>query len=668
MKTFVLCLLIAISISLGITFLLFDDNDGVSDPIRIQYADTFAVFANNAEEMYSQYDTDGLDILQTHQAEGLRVLKLYGNSIQMLQPYMEIETLFSLFREHGTKLEELLELFQPAAVAEAYTRFGTDGLRYISDIPEAYFLLEQYGEQLVQLANNKGQIVFTLIKKHPPEFIELYYDDVLFETISRFGVDGLMALKTYRGMASTIFRIFADDKRFTRVLQTYGHRQVIPVLYYFYQTQSSVVHLTESINNFSLHALFQKKSEELPPTLHPEQTGNHITIEHSRLDRARWALQQMYESGNTFLRQFTITENGNAKPLEILTMANVLENIILGDLGRQSSSQVIPDASGFSKGSRCEQLKAALDILGLLPYETIFSKQARCLYLQTGLPEVTSLKGIEGLMTLEQYEELVEQYGENVIPFVAQYGRDGIRLLQETDGEILQFAQGYGNELIRETLQYGIEVFELVKKYGVQMLEAILATDGEVIPYVQKYGNDVFTVLAQPEGEKILALSTIFGEDVLQYAARYPDNFFRYLLKYGNLTVRAFRNDENAAVNFARQYGDDVILYLGLYENNALHLIKKGHTGVTLLRSLPAEYLEQEEQQLFRYGMPGIYASLLLRHPQEFHHYIGTLGETSFAGDPRYSQLIFWTVLMLTGLYLIRWGYKILRYLFSSGE
>ena len=159
-------------------------------------------------------------------------------------------------------------------------------------------------------------------------------------------------------------------------------------------------------------------------------------------------------------------------------------------------------------------------------------------------------------------------------------------------------------------------------------------------------------------------LCPVFGDEILQYAARFPDEFFRYLLKYGSLAVRVFRQYNGEVSELTRKYGDQIILYLGLYENKALWLIKKEQPGVVLLSVLPEEFLEQEEQQLFRYGLPGIYFRLFIRHPVKFHEYIGLLGEATLSLNRMYVQLVFWTVLTLVVLYIVRIIYKLLGLIF----
>jgi len=669
MKTFLSFLIIACIISAVLTFFLFAEKEKDVDPIREQYAQVFSEFEKNAEDVYSQHNTYGLEILQNHRVEGLRVLKLYGHLIESLQPYMDSETLFSICHEHGTQLEALLEMFQPSLIAETYTQFGMEAFQYVLNEPQVYFLLMEYGDRLVQLANAKGPIVFALIKKYQPEFIELYYDDALFKAISRFGVDGLMAIKTYRGMATTIFDLFADDDRFDVVLRKYGYQQIIPVLYYFYQMKSDTVTIKEGAAKFEVHKLFQQETGDLSE-LPVSEENDQITMEYKQFDQANWALSRIYEQGNTFLRQFDVSENGEVRLLQVVAVANMLENLLIGGLRGK-----IPPGPPLQKGGTgseslqkegipCEQLTFALDILGLLPQETLFSTQARCLYLRTGLSAVVSPEGIEGLITLDEHEDLVARYGNSVIPFIAQYGKEGIQLLEQTDGEILQFATIYGRDLVHFTIKNGPDVLALVNEFGGQMVDAIRKTNGEVIPYAQKYGKDIFNVLEQPEGEGVLSLCPVFGEEILGYAIRYSEDFPRYLFKYGKLAVKALHDHGDSIVVFAQKYGDDMILYIGLYDDEAIRIVKKGKPGVFLLRVIPDNLWEKHGKQLFQYGLPGMYFYLFINHPRRFHRYIGFLGEEILSIAPYYFQLLFWTMTILLILYILRIVYKGIKRIF----
>ncbi len=622
------------------TFLLFAPNSPHSDPIRVEYQETFGTFGHNASAIYQRYGTEGLNLLQDHQVEGLGTITRYENGFQLLQPYMELDIIFQLFRTHGDRLEVLLKLFQPETIAHAYDEFGENGLHYIIDEPEVYFLLQRYGDRLLQLVNAKGPIMFSLIRTYQPEFLELYYDDALFTAISHFGIDGLLAFKTYRGMASKIFRLFAEDERFAAILRRYGYQQTIPVLYHFYHTQGAVAELNDRITTFSISQLFQTASDRTQQIAQFDQA----TREHTGLDRANWALQRLYEDGNSFLRQFAISEDGSVTFLQIVSITDFLENAFIGNLKNLGPPSSIASPS---QPESCEQFAAALDILGLLPYESLLSQQVRCLYLQAGLANAQSVEDIKGLLLLDQHEELANRYGEAVIPFIIQYGDRGIQLLQETNGEILQLVNMYGESLIGYTARYGVTTFEMIREYGEQALEAIMQTDGAVIPYIQQYGSDVFPILAQPDGLQLLLLCPAFGDDILQYAARYPGEFFQALLYYGSPVVRALRAYNKQAMTLARKHGNDVFQYLGIYGNKALRLVRTGKMGVVLARLLPDEFWQQSAEQLFRHGTVGIYLRLFFRHPGTFHAYIGQLGNTLLSVKPLYIQLIFWTFVML---------------------
>ena len=170
------------------------------DPIRRQYARVFSRFGQHAENAYRKFDgTYGLDILDKYDAEGLRILLQYEPLFTQLQPHIDANTLVMLCRTDGGRLTEFLTQFQPSAVADIYTQFGLDGLRYVLERPERYFQLQIYGDTLVQLAETKGTIMFELVRTYEPEFLELYYDDALFTAIQYAGLDGLLAMKTYKG-------------------------------------------------------------------------------------------------------------------------------------------------------------------------------------------------------------------------------------------------------------------------------------------------------------------------------------------------------------------------------------------------------------------------------------------------------------------------------------
>ena len=61
-------------------------------------------------------------LLQEHQIEGLGLLKHYDSDFQLLQPYMELGTIFQLFQTHGDQFEALLELFQAETISSCLRR------------------------------------------------------------------------------------------------------------------------------------------------------------------------------------------------------------------------------------------------------------------------------------------------------------------------------------------------------------------------------------------------------------------------------------------------------------------------------------------------------------------------------------------------------------------
>ncbi len=658
MRHLVLRTIIAFLIGLGITLFIFPEKKDTLAPAREQYAETFALFEKNAEELYRQYGTNALALLDAYQVEALRIFSQYDNSMRQLKPFLPLETVFSLFQQNAVQFDHVLAVFQPSIIADVYTRFGDDGLQYLCDNPEIYFLLQQYGDRLVKLANAKGPIVFSLVKKHEPEFLELYYDDALFKAMARFGVDGLLALKTYRGKASTLFEIFADDDRFASVFRTYSYQQVIPILYYFYQKPQRTFDVATAISRFEVYRLFEK----------PEEHEVNVLSEHVRIEHANWALQRIYESGQTFLRQFAVSEQGEVQPLPLVALTNLVESVFLRGLEQSQISSSGSDSPTASQDRRtCEFLKAALQALGLLPAEFSIAPQTTCLALQAGLPHVTTIEGIDGLIRLDEYTDLLNRYGNGIVPFVARYGRKGIDLLEQTHGEILYFSTLYGEEMMQYIQRYGLDVFTLIKTYGDQILTAIRTTNGAIIPYMQNYGNEVFSVLAQPHGEALFSLCPVFGEDLLVYAARYPVDFSRYLLKYGVLAMNAFRRDDQRTADLARQYGDNVIYYVGVHGDPALQLMKKGKLGLALLDILPEDFfLTADDRTPSTFWKTAL--ALLRRHPTRFHYFIGILGNKLLFLPPAYCQIIFWSLASFITLLILKSGYALFKVFVASEE
>lgn len=644
MKVFFFFFLCAALLSAGLTFVIFPEKPDELTEIRARYPDVFPIFGQNAEELYREHGKMALDMLKQYHIEGLRLLHQYDEPLRHLSPFIEQDILIALCQQQGDRLQHLLTIYQPAMLGELYARVGEDGFRMLLERPDALFLFQRYGVRLVGLVADKGMIVLDMVQHYQPEFIELYYDDTLFTALAQFGADGLLAITTYRGMAATMLELFADDSRFHDVLTYYGYRQVIPILHYFYTLPDVPDTRLQQFLNADWQALFQPADESAGA----EAQQDRLTTAHRQADQARWALQRMDEAGHTFLRQFRIADDGTVTPLTSMSLTNILEDAFL--------APVITPLSGSEAESseNCEGLLTALHLLSLLPQESFLAKQATCRSLRIGLPSATERKGIQGLLRLEKQAELVERYGEQVIPFVAQFGTEGLSLIEETAGRVLNLRTIYGNELIYSALKYGPAVLEITQTFGERMLMAIQRTDGEILPYVQEHGEAVLSLLEQPDGEALFTLIPVYGEELVALAIRFPEDFRCALLKYGHWALKAFRDHGTEAIPLVREYGDEVVYDIGRYGEAGLHLAQQGTTGILLLRVMPNALWEEHASQLAESGLPGILFILARYAPQRFHQYIGLLGQMVLHLPPIYAQLIFWTLICLFLLFLGR--------------
>lgn len=652
MKVLLTLLLIACCCGVILTFWLFAPQTAERDPVRSHYAPVFEKFGIHAEETYRQYeDAYGLEILQQADIEGLNILLQYAPFVHKLQPYFDVNALIAICQEFGPHLEPFLTQFQPDVLADIYEEFGRDGLKYLLDQPERYFLLKRYGDRLIQLANAKGPIVFDLVRTYQPEFLELYYDEALFKTIAYVGVDGLLALKTYQGMAATVLNLFAEDPRLVTAFRQYGYQPVIPVLHYFYQWRDPAL--------MASHASEQAESAtpavpSVSPTLPDERTTAS-----QQFDQANWALGQIIAQGHTFLRQFEIAATGDVTLRTIVPFVNLVERALFGDFRETSPRRPKINQEGQPAAAQaalaCEQMIAALDLLGILTPETLLSREMRCTYLQSGIMAATSPEGGAGLMTLEEHQDVVDRFGPAVAPFVARYGTKGIDLLEITDGAILSSENLYGQDVVSAASLYGADVLPLVNQFGRPILDVILATQGKVIPAAQQYGEEVLHLLARPDGQALFLVSASFGEEAVKYTLQYPDEFPRYLLKYGALSVKALTKYNRSVLTTAHKSGDDVVWFAGQYEDLALRFINAGQIGLSLLRVLPTEVIEQNNRQILRQGWLSLYLKLLITSPRAMHTYIGAVSQDIFALAPYVLQLAFWTLLLWIIL-VVFWG------------
>ena len=112
---------------------------------------------------------------------------------------------------------------------------------------------------------------------------------------------------------------------------------------------------------FEIHKLFQPETEDESESPLSEKS-DHITQEYKQFDQANWALSRIYERGNTFLRQFDISENGDVRPLQVVVVTNMLEDLLIGGVWRKVSK--IPPGPPLEKeGTGATQKEASWDFL-----------------------------------------------------------------------------------------------------------------------------------------------------------------------------------------------------------------------------------------------------------------------------------------------------------------
>ncbi|MEK7291578.1 MAG: hypothetical protein AAB013_06645, partial [Planctomycetota bacterium] len=205
------------------------------NPVYNIYKDVFEQFGDNAERLYKQYGIFTLEFLKEYKIEGLALLEKYGREITNLYPLLDYRDIFHLYNDQGNNINNL-HIFSPESLAKFYKDFSDEGVRFISNNPENFFLIsedKEKGLELMNLANEKGDIVFPLARKHGTAFARLYDKDVL-NAVIKFQEDGLLAVKEFGEKAKILFNLFIDDDTFYHVIKTYGHKQTIPIIYLFY--------------------------------------------------------------------------------------------------------------------------------------------------------------------------------------------------------------------------------------------------------------------------------------------------------------------------------------------------------------------------------------------------------------------------------------------------
>ena len=202
--------------------------------VSTTYKDVFGQFGDNAERLYQRYGILALEFLKEYKIEGLALLEKHGREMANLHPLLDYRDIFRLYSNPGNNINNL-NIFSPETLAEFYKTFGDEGVKWIASNPENFFLISEdkdTGVELINLANEKGDIVFPLIRKHGIAFARLYDKDVL-NIVIKFQEDGLLAIKEFGEKAKILFNLFIDDDTFYHVIKTYGHKQTIPIIYLF---------------------------------------------------------------------------------------------------------------------------------------------------------------------------------------------------------------------------------------------------------------------------------------------------------------------------------------------------------------------------------------------------------------------------------------------------
>ena len=122
------------------------------------YKDVFEQFGDNAERLYKQYGIFTLEFLKEYKIEGLALLEKYGREITNLYPLLDYRDIFHLYNDQGNNINNL-HIFSPESLAKFYKDFSDEGVRFISNNPENFFLIsedKEKGLELMNLCQRKG--------------------------------------------------------------------------------------------------------------------------------------------------------------------------------------------------------------------------------------------------------------------------------------------------------------------------------------------------------------------------------------------------------------------------------------------------------------------------------------------------------------------------------
>lgn len=574
-----------------------------ADTVCITHKDVFEQFGSNAERLYQQYGDFVLDFLKEYKIAGLALLEKYGKEIASLHPLLDSREIFLLYSGPDNNILHA-NVFSPRALAEFYKTFGNEGMKYLANNPENFFLIsedKERGMELINLANEKGDIVFPLAQKHGINFARLYDKEVL-NIIVKFQDEGLFAIKEYGEKAKILFSLFLDDDIFYQIIKTYGHKQTIPIMYLFYDNKDFSSQFSSYVKTTSAYEWISAwwYGTGTPAT----NTKSDISVQR---ENARRAVNLIYELGNDFMDRFEVLDINNVREEAITIISNKLRNFFISDVEKVSRKWIRQEDIAFQ-----DKLFAGLDILGLIPIGSGISKGTKL--AAQGARFAKTTKGFKGVTLLT--EDLVTAYGDDVVPFVAKYGDEGMMALKATDGKIIHLSQHYGDDVVRYVSKYGVDAGKAIEKYGDDVLSLARRYGDAVIRYIMLYEDDGMRVI-QKYGRDVVLLSSVYGDDVIKLAAFYGDDVISYVSKYGSVGVQAITKYGYEVISLARRHGDNVFSYAGRYGDDGLRLARKGKAGLFVMRFMPPKVFAG----CVKFIKYGIAASLLIAfvmHPVAF--------------------------------------------------
>ncbi|MBI2472274.1 MAG: hypothetical protein HYV59_13720 [Planctomycetes bacterium] len=567
------------------------------------YKDVFGQFGDNAERLYQQYGIFALEFLKEYKIEGLALLEKYGREVATLHQLLDCRDIFHLFSNPSNNINNL-HIFSPETLSQFYKTFGDEGVKYVASNPENFFLINEdkdKGVELINLANEKGDIVFPLARKHGIAFAKLYDKDVL-NIVIKFQEDGLLAIKEYGERSKTIFNLFIDDDTFYHVIKTYGHKQTIPIIYLFYDNKDFNSQVYDYLKKTKVYEWSSSWWYGADTTAPDTQTDSA-----TRRENARRAVNLIFELGNDFLDRFEILDINNVKEESVTTITNKLRNFFISDVEKVSRKRIRQEDITFQ-----DKLFAGLDILGLVPIGSGISKGAKL--ATKGARFARTTKGFKGLINLT--DDLVKTYGDDAVQFVAKYGDDGIKALKATDGKILKLSQQYGDDVVRYVSKYGADAGTAIERYGNDVLSLARQYGDDVIRYTALYGDDGLRII-QKYGKDIVLLSSVYGDNVIKMTALHGDDVISYVSKYGSSGIKVIEKYGDDVVRLAKRHGDDVIKYVGMYGDDGLKLARKGKAGLFVMRFMPPKIFAKCVK-FVKYGLIASILLIVVTHPIAF--------------------------------------------------